>query len=68
MVGYNLPYKSQMDFMGQDFEADKPGVNAELTVMMADLQLKSSWTKLKTIPREIFILTNQAEISRVNKN
>ena len=42
MVGYNLPYKSQMDFMGQDFEADKPGVNAELTVMMADLQLKSS--------------------------
>ena len=34
---YISAYKSQMAFMGLDFEDDKPRMNAELTVMMAEL-------------------------------
>ena len=37
MINYISAYKSQMAFMGLDFEADKPGMNAELRVMIADL-------------------------------
>ena len=54
MIDYISAYKSQMVFMGWDIEADKPKVNAELRVMISELQLKSNWTKLKTIPRDIF--------------
>ena len=35
MIDYILSYRSQMTFMGLDFEADKSRTNAELTVMMA---------------------------------
>ena len=30
-------YKSQMAYMGLDYEVDKPRMNAELRVMMAEL-------------------------------
>ena len=47
-----------MAFIGLDLEADKPKMNAELRVVMAELYLKPSWTKLKTIPHDIFIPEN----------
>ena len=34
---YISAYKLQMAFMGLDVEADKPRMNAELRVMMAEL-------------------------------
>ena len=34
---YVSVYRSQIAFMGLDFEADKPKMNAELRVMMAGL-------------------------------
>ena len=37
MIDYISAYKSQMDFMGLDFEAHKPRMNAELKVMTAEL-------------------------------
>ena len=37
MIDYIAAYKSQMTFMGLDFEADKPRMKAELRVMMAEL-------------------------------
>ena len=38
MIDCISAYKSQMAFMGLDFEADKPRMNAEeLRVMMAEL-------------------------------
>ena len=37
MTDYISVYKSQMAFMGLDFEADKPRMKAELRVMMAEL-------------------------------
>ena len=40
MIDYILSYKSQMNFMGLDFEADKPRMKAELRVTIVELQLK----------------------------
>ena len=37
MIDYISAYKSQMAFMGLDFESDKPRMKAELRVMMAEL-------------------------------
>ena len=37
MTDYISAYKSQMAFMELDFEADKPKMEAELRVMMAEL-------------------------------
>ena len=37
MKDYISAYKSQMTFMGLDFEDNKPIMNAELRVMMAKL-------------------------------
>ena len=37
MTDYISVYKSQMAFMGLDFEADKPKMKAELRVVMAEL-------------------------------
>ena len=37
MIDYISAYKSQMTFMGLDFEADKPGMKPELRVTMADM-------------------------------
>ena len=37
MINYISGYKSQMTFMGLDFEADKLRIKAELRVMMAEL-------------------------------
>ena len=37
MIDYISAYKSQMTFMGLDFESDKPRMKAELRVMMAEL-------------------------------
>ena len=37
MINYILVYKSQMAFMGLDFEVDKPRLNAELRIVMAML-------------------------------
>ena len=54
--------------MGLDLKADKPKVNAELRVMMAKLWLKSNWTKIKTIPRDISIPANRHESFHVNEN
>ena len=35
MIDYIAAYKSQMTFMGLDFEADKPRIKTELRVMLA---------------------------------
>ena len=37
MIDYISAYKSQMAFIGLDFESDKPRMKAELRVMMAEL-------------------------------
>ena len=37
MIDYISAYKSQMAFMGLDFESDKPRRKAELRVMIAEL-------------------------------
>ena len=37
MIDYISAYRSQLAFMWLDFESDKPRVNAELRVMMAEL-------------------------------
>ena len=37
MTDYISAYRSQMAFMGLDFEGDKPRMNAELRTMMAEL-------------------------------
>ena len=37
MIDYIPAYKSQMAFIGLDFEADKPKMEAKLRVMMAEL-------------------------------
>ena len=37
MIGYISAYKSQIAFMGLNFEYDKPRIKAELRVMMAEL-------------------------------
>ena len=37
MIDYISAYKSQMTFMGLDFEADKPGMKPESRVKMADM-------------------------------
>ena len=37
MIDCMSAYKSQMAFMGLDLEVDKPRLNAELTVMMAEM-------------------------------
>ena len=37
MIDYISAYKSQVAFMGLDFEANKPRMNVELRVMMAKL-------------------------------
>ena len=37
MTDYISVYKSQMAFMGLDFEADKPKMKTELRVMIAEL-------------------------------
>ena len=36
MIGYISAYKSQMTFMGLDFEAGQPTLKAELRVMIND--------------------------------
>ena len=67
MTDYISAYRSQMAFMWLDLESDEPRVNAELRVVMAELYLKSNWTKLKTIPRDIFIPTNKLKIIPANR-
>ena len=57
-----------MAFMGLDTETDKPRMKAELGIMIAELQLKSNRTKLKTISRDIFISANRDKTSHVNEN
>ena len=37
MIDYISAYRSQIAFLGLDFEANKPRMNAELRVMMAKL-------------------------------
>ena len=37
MIDYISAYKLQMAFTGLDFDANKPRMNAELRVMMANL-------------------------------
>ena len=37
MIDYISAYRSQMDFMGLDFGADKPRMSGELRVTMAEL-------------------------------
>ena len=69
MIDYILSYKSQMNFMGLDFEADKPRMKAELRVTIVELQLKWDGTKLKIIILcDVFISANRDETSHVNKN
>ena len=57
-----------MAFIGFGIEAEEPRMNAELRGTIAELQLKSNWTKLKTIPRAIFIHVNRDETYHVNEN
>ena len=54
--------------MGEDFEHEKQRMKVELRVMMAELSVKSDWTKLKTIPHDIFIPANRDKTSHVNEN
>ena len=54
--------------VGLDFEADKLRIIVELRVMVAELQLKSNWTKLKTIPLDILTPANWDKTSHVKKN
>ena len=68
MIDYISAYKSQMVFRGLDLEADQPRMNAELRVMMAELYLKTNWTKVKTTTRDIFIPGNWDETSHANEN
>ena len=42
MTDYISACKSQMAFMGVDFEADKPIKNAELIIIIAELKLESN--------------------------
>ena len=37
MIDYISAYRSQIPFMGLDCEADKPRMNVELRVMIAEL-------------------------------
>ena len=37
MIDYISAYRSQIAFLGLDFEANKPRMNADLIVMMAKL-------------------------------
>ena len=37
MIDYISAYRSQIAFLGLDFEANKPRMNADLRVMMAKL-------------------------------
>ena len=37
MIDYISAYRSQIAFMRLDFEADKPRMNSEMRVMMAEL-------------------------------
>ena len=37
MIDYISAYRSQIAFLGLDFEANKPRINADLRVMMAKL-------------------------------
>ena len=57
-----------MAFMGFGIEAEEPRMNAEFRGKITKLQLKSNWTKLKTIPRAIFIHVNRDETYHVNEN
>ena len=51
-----------------DYEGHKPRMKTEFRVMIAELLLNSSWTKLKTIPRNIFIPSNRGETSLAKEN
>ena len=42
MADYISAFKLQMAFMKLDFGTDKPRMNAELRIMMAELQVKSN--------------------------
>ena len=70
MINCISAYKSQMTFMGLDFEDDKLRIKPELRVMMAEnqTQSKSKWTEHETIPRDTFFPANQDETSHVNEN
>ena len=57
-----------MAFMGFGIEAEEPRMNAEFRGKITKLLLKSNWTKLKTIPRAIFIHVNRDETYHVNEN
>ena len=59
MIDYASVYKSQMAFTGLDL--DKPRMNAELRVMMAEMQLRLNWTKLKITPLDILISASRDE-------
>ena len=43
MIDYISAYKSQIAFKGLDFVADRPRINAELRVMMADAGVLQNW-------------------------
>ena len=60
MINCISVYKSQMTFMGFDFEDDKLRIKPELRVMMAEnqTQSKSKWTEHETIPRDTFFPAN----------
>ena len=71
----HLSLKFTNGFLRLDFEADKLRTNAALSVMaalrvmVAELWLKSNWTKLRTQnTRDTFFPANRDEISHVNKN
>ena len=70
MINCISAYKSQITFMGFDFEDDKLRIKPELRVMMAEnqTQSKSKWTEHETIPRDTFFPANQDETSHVNEH
>ena len=68
MTNYSQLTNHKWLFYGIRIEAEEPRMNAELRGMIAKLQPKSNWTKLKTIPRAIFIHVNRDETYHINEN
>ena len=68
MRDYISAYKSRTVFMELDIVHDEPRMKGKLRVMMAELQLKSNWTNLKTIPRDKFISAKRDKNSHVKEN
>ena len=62
MINYISAYKSQMTFMGLNFQADKLKIKSELRVMMAALWLKLNWKQYRVVYSSLQTGTNSLSI------